>query len=440
MKKSYLIGLAMFVAVFSMFLQSVSAGAPVTGAIFTTTEDGTIVNENHYDDKRDVYLDGGPGPNAPQEAAGLPDGNYYFQVTDPSGKRLLSQDPAYCREFEVDDGVIVDYVSDGRTYTHKNKQYDCNKDGWEYGLHDTGVDEDHDAVTIQLMPYKNTPNNGGVYKAWATPTEDFDGDIYKIGSDYEPGNYHGFIPKYSKTDNYKVKAAKPTPKLELCKFEDLNGNGKWDAEESGISGWSFYVTDPLDIQNTYYSGEDGCVVLNGLSDGYYTIEEEMPEDWLVTATIVNGDPITPDTIVTIEVKKKDSLSYSVTFGNFRCFTVDGHKYEDVYGDGDWDEGDTGIEDWTITLYMKVSGDWGYYDETTTDSNGYYSFKICDAGEFKVVEETRTGWEATSATEHIFTAESGGSFTYDFFNFKLGKICGTKWYDLNRNAEWDTGEV
>ncbi len=37
------------------------------GAIFTTTEDGAIVNENvRYGAKEDVYLDGGPGPNAPR--------------------------------------------------------------------------------------------------------------------------------------------------------------------------------------------------------------------------------------------------------------------------------------------------------------------------------------------------------------------------------------
>ena len=39
--------------------------AQLSGAIFTTTVDGAIVNENvHYEAKVDVYLDGGPGPNA----------------------------------------------------------------------------------------------------------------------------------------------------------------------------------------------------------------------------------------------------------------------------------------------------------------------------------------------------------------------------------------
>ncbi|HEU0171511.1 MAG TPA: hypothetical protein VFR26_08675 [Acidimicrobiales bacterium] len=54
----------------------------VSGAIFTTLADGSEVNFNIYPNKEAVYLDGGPGPGAPQDAAGLPDGTYVFQVTN----------------------------------------------------------------------------------------------------------------------------------------------------------------------------------------------------------------------------------------------------------------------------------------------------------------------------------------------------------------------
>src|SRR5436305_1663946 len=68
------------------------ATQPVTGAIFTSTADGTTVNGNIYDHCCDVFLNGGPGLHAKCDAAGLPDGDYYFQVTDPSGATLLSSD------------------------------------------------------------------------------------------------------------------------------------------------------------------------------------------------------------------------------------------------------------------------------------------------------------------------------------------------------------
>ncbi|MGP8304659.1 hypothetical protein [Vibrio sp. YIC-376] len=73
------------------FIFSVPALANLSGAIFTTDPWGAVVNENvRYESKLEVFLDGGPGPHAPRTAAALPAGLYYFQVTDPSGKCLLS--------------------------------------------------------------------------------------------------------------------------------------------------------------------------------------------------------------------------------------------------------------------------------------------------------------------------------------------------------------
>src|SRR5215207_6235562 len=116
-----------------------AAAAAPTGAIFTTVADGSEVNFNIYPSKEAVYLDGGPGPGAPQSAAGLDDGIYVFQVTDPSGKTLLSTDPARCRQFRVTGGVITSVAPSGA----------C--------AHLTGTDVDHNALTVQLMPYLDTP-------------------------------------------------------------------------------------------------------------------------------------------------------------------------------------------------------------------------------------------------------------------------------------------
>lgn len=194
---------ALAVAAVMLFPSSTQAAAP-SGAIFTTLSDGSEVNLNQFPSKEDVYLDGGPGPGAPQTAAGLDDGIYVFQVTDPSGKNLLSTDLAACRRFEVKDGIITGVIAAG---------------GCE---HNTGLDIDHGAVTVQLMPYLDTPNNGGVYKVWVTLVVDYlagcalqgvpDGlavvDCGPIGR-RSGGVAHGFIPAESKTDNFKVKAGPP---------------------------------------------------------------------------------------------------------------------------------------------------------------------------------------------------------------------------------------
>ncbi len=67
MRRRFALAVGIVLVIGSLLFQSASVGleGPVTGAIFTTLEDGTRVNANHYADERDVYLDGGPGTNAP---------------------------------------------------------------------------------------------------------------------------------------------------------------------------------------------------------------------------------------------------------------------------------------------------------------------------------------------------------------------------------------
>ena len=210
---------------------------PPSGAIFTTVADGSEVNFNIYPNKEAVYLDGGPGPGAPQTAAGLDDGTYVFQVTDPSGKKLLSTDAARCRQFVVNDGIITAVVVTG-----------CQ--------HVTGLDIDHGATTVQLMPYLDTPNPGGVYKVWATLAANYRCNLNVVDCGFKAGsNVHGFSPSDSKTDNFKVKNRVPQ-EIDTVFFSDTNGNNYWDeSTEPALDGLQVTWTDTLGGKNnksSYY--------------------------------------------------------------------------------------------------------------------------------------------------------------------------------------------
>ena len=224
-------------AVFAVLPVLAAAHAP-SGAIFTTLPDGSEVNFNHYDLKTDVYLDGGPGPGAPQDAAGLDDGTYVFQVTDPSGKVLLSTDEARCRQFTVADGIITSIAPSDPSCDHV-----------------TGVDIDHGALTVQLMPYLDTPNNGGVYKVWVTFTEDFLAGCAELGvanglnvvdCGQKGGNRHGFVPAHSKTDNFKV-GDKPVVEIDT-RFHEHDHAASMLLDNRGVT-WS----DPLGASNKKWS-------------------------------------------------------------------------------------------------------------------------------------------------------------------------------------------
>jgi hypothetical protein len=203
------------------------ASAP-SGAIFTTVADGTEVNYNIYQAKEDVYLDGGPGPGAPQGAAGLDDGVYVFQVTDPSGKTLLSTDAAGCRLFTVSGGIIVSTAPSA-----------CP--------HVTGSDVDHNALTVQLMPFNDTPNNGGEYKVWVTMLDDYqcnnDLSIVDCGPK-KGGSAHGFVPRHTKTDNFKVRGG---PREIDTRFTKAG---------SFVDGVGITWTDPLGASNVKWSYEN----------------------------------------------------------------------------------------------------------------------------------------------------------------------------------------
>jgi hypothetical protein len=160
MKKIKILGI--FIA---GFLVSIHPGfaappnSPVSGAIFTTDAGGNPVNQNLYDSKEDVYLNGGPRGGAPE----MPNGSYFIQVTDPSGNLLGRAVENYIstQPIEVMNGSFVqlyqvfDVVKKAKS-NFNNKGYD------------------------------DTTNGGGEYKVWICNNSDFN-------------------PAGCKTDNFKVR-------------------------------------------------------------------------------------------------------------------------------------------------------------------------------------------------------------------------------------------
>lgn len=273
MKKT-LSSAGLFALVFAT--QIVPAHAAPSGAIFTTIADGTIVNANtQYTSKCAVYLDGGPGVHAPAKAAGLPAGDYYFQVTDPSGQTLLSTDPVSNRRFHVStDGVITAYTGTGGP------------------VHAIGVDQVNPglgAITISLAnascptDYLDSPNGGGVYKAWVTPVASFVGDATQVDNACGSGCYHGFPASSSKTDNFKVQPNTATFCLSVAKqLVDFSGN-----VTPGFN-WPMTLTDPNGATNNFFTNTtDGTLSICGLAAGNYTITEIL-NGYYVLGLSVNG--------------------------------------------------------------------------------------------------------------------------------------------------------
>jgi hypothetical protein len=474
---------------------SVATAQPLPGAIFTTTPDGGIVNENvRYESKLEVYLDGGPQPNAPQFAAGLPNGWYVFQVTDPSGWVLLSDDPAKCRVVEVKNDIIVRLVSPlemenfggpfADTYSKplngKNSVdgIPCHiQDGPDgvagaSGQHDTNVDLDYGppALVVQMMPYLDTPNPGGVYKAWVTPIDkyyDRDGDlnthpkyfgiVKKKGQFQGYKNDPGFGPPRSvqKTDNFKVK--EQPPMVHVFKYHDLNGNGAKDDGEPEIMGWSITITETLYdgtvIENTCYTpcwrtlAHDSTVIVTEAStfDGM---------DWEIGYVIIDGEYQDPASRTVELTFGPGELKKTVEFGNFKETPKSGIKCKDLKADGSCD-GDPRLAGWTINVSGWTGKGAPYQDNTVTDKDGKYEFML-PPGTYDVSESCPMGGDWYQSLPKPAGGYTCGDGEYtnikirsddgpdkhknnDFGNFQSVHIIAKKFNDLDGDGTKDTGE-
>ena len=427
--------------------------AHLTGAIFTTVVDGMRVNANLYEAKEDVYLDGGPGPNAPSTAAGLPEGNYFFQVTDPSGKDLLSSDHISCREFHVNEHGVIDAIYAGTNYVKVKGEWTavpCQ--------HAQGVDADHGelgAITVQLFPYDDTPNPGGVYKVWVTRVQDYTGNASYVpdpkdpkakinGEEWSGGNAHGFVPAFSKTDNYKVeKKGKPcdAPLLTLEKFHDANANGAQDEAEPKVEGWKMGVIDPLTLtSNNYYT--TATVIA---SKGSWTVIEDEPFGSMQTSSYLDGQQLSvmppgADPTVVVEFANECDEQHTVLYGNVGVGRVAACKVLDRDGDGTADEGEPPVAGWKMILTgTNVLGSAVGPITGITGESGCAHFADLLPGSYEIEEQMPLGeaWVATGDVKRSFEITStvdGGTIIGSTVQETFTNLC-TAVADFNTKGFW-----
>ena len=150
------------------------------GGVETTLQNGTVLTA--FDLSTDVYLSGGPQK---KNDVGLPDGTYYFQVTDRQSDALLSTDIALCRQLVVSGGQIGGAVGPGCKHTN--------------GTSASG------AVPVQLFPFSPAPNTQNEYTVWLIP-QDSDTTV----SDADP-RVLLFDESDARTADFTVQRAAPPP-------------------------------------------------------------------------------------------------------------------------------------------------------------------------------------------------------------------------------------
>ncbi len=134
----------------------------------------------------------------------------------------------------------------------------------------------------------------------------------------------------------------------------------------------------------------------------------------------------------------------------RLGSIEGHKYVDLDADGEFDDGENGLEGVTIKLYriyeynsnLEVAATTlalSLVGQTETDANGHFSFADLEFGKYLVAEEVPEGYYATSANPVEVSVDSEEAAEVVFLNAPYASVTGTKWLDLNANGTADAGE-
>ncbi|MHC1681257.1 MAG: hypothetical protein AB9860_08495 [Methanomassiliicoccales archaeon] len=229
----------------------------------------------------------------------------------------------------------------------------------------------------------------------------------------------------------------------VFKYEDVNGNGEYDAGDAPIEGWHIYVEhESYAVPNVDgFTDENGWFCVLNVIPGTYWVYEYMDPDWMA---IENGSGNSIMVVITSGDEEQ------VIFGNAKLISVCGAKFEDVDLNG-WSAADEPIEGWQIDLYGYVDWDaWDSYDyaihmTTDTDELGEFCFEgLNPFWIYDVYEEDQIGWMHVSDPydyEGMVSTGSGMNITgVDFLNAQLGCISGYKYKDVDLSSTINAGDT
>lgn len=211
------------------------------------------------------------------------------------------------------------------------------------------------------------------------------------------------------------------------KFNDLDGDGNWDAGEPRMAGVRFNLTGNGQSR-TNVTREDGYAGFWDLPRGTYTVTEVVPAGWRSTTGAVK----------TLNLQADRTF---VTFGNtLITHTLRIHKYIDnnlsgTYNTGEPDQGN---------VSFRVTGPNGFNRTAVTDNNGWIVMSGLVPGSYTVTETVPEGYRATTQNPRTFNLNQ--DTRVDFGNARIVipreevRIRIVKFNDANNNQTEDGTET
>jgi len=208
-------------------------------------------------------------------------------------------------------------------------------------------------------------------------------------------------------------------------FDDANGNGLRDDGEAGIPG----VTVTLDEETSTITDEYGRYA--------FTVEASADVHWVVETDPTGYFSTTPNVVyVDVDLSEGYRVDFGDTSTDSEFAVICGTVFDDMDGDGVWDDDEVGIPDVSVTLDGTTS--------TTTDKYGRYTLIVWAAGSHTVVETDPADYFSTTPNKVHVDANLGYSYQVDFgdasTDSEFAVIYGTVFDDADGDGEWDGDEV
>ncbi|QDV70329.1 Serine-aspartate repeat-containing protein F precursor [Rosistilla carotiformis] len=330
-----------------------------------------------------------------------------------------------------------------------------------------------DGVATQILSRQDGSLPETTVNQWLSATHDisqFNGQEIQIKFLFDTGEIPRIDPEGWYVDDIEI-INTPPPAISGYKWNDLNADGIWDDDESGLNGWQIYLD--ANGNGQYDAGTerlfetrndgtlDGAYWFDDLDPGTYIVREIVPEGWKQSFPgVATGFQhlVMIDPAAGICVNGAFGEEQLPNFGNYQA-DISGYKWHDVNFDGAWDAGEVGLNGWEI--YLDLDND-GTFDEgiepiTTTafdgTHDGAYSFTGLAAGSYTVREIVPEGWKqrypgAAFNFQHVVAIDppNGLRHVSDFevtesanFGNWRPQVIGYKWDDIDGDGVWDDDE-
>lgn len=286
------------------------------------------------------------------------------------------------------------------------------KDAGESGISGRTVyiDADNDSI-LDAGEKSTTTNASGVYTL-----SNLSAGTYKV-REIVPGGWSQTFPtnnfglnvtittgQNATGKNFLVKQnTTTTGSISGFVYNDLDGDGVKDTNESGVSGRTVFIDldndSALDAnEKSTTTNASGQYTLSSLSAGTYKVRTIKPSGWVQTfptnnfglnVTLSSGQNSTNNNFLTRQ-------SSATNTGK-----IQGNVFHDFDRDGVKDTGDTGLSGWTV--YIDLDNDSildGNEVRVLTDGSGNYSLNNLAAGTYKIRIVKAAGYVQTFPTSNF----------------------------------------